>query len=135
MISLRRLPIRTRVTAAFTAAMALLLLGIGLSVYWSMSEALLDELDSGLLPLPPRRLVPRWRHPTRGLRSEPRHLTSFSPAAAAYCGPVPGFLAGHCSVRGSLPRCAAPGCSSVTSLVSRISRACSPCQSATGHAG
>jgi signal transduction histidine kinase len=48
MISLRRLPIRTRVTAAFTAAMALLLLGIGLSVYWSMSEALLDELDSGL---------------------------------------------------------------------------------------
>src|SRR5690348_109900 len=48
MISLRRLPIRTRITAAFTAAMTLLLLGIGLSVYWSMSGALLDELDSGL---------------------------------------------------------------------------------------
>jgi signal transduction histidine kinase len=48
MISLRRLPIRTRVTAAFTAAMTLLLVGIGLSVYWSMSGALLDELDSGL---------------------------------------------------------------------------------------
>jgi signal transduction histidine kinase len=48
MISLRRLPIRTRVTAAFTAAMTLLLLGIGLLVYWSMSGALLDELDSGL---------------------------------------------------------------------------------------
>jgi len=48
MIVLRRLPIRMRVTAAFTAAMTLLLLGIGLSVYWSMSGALLDELDSGL---------------------------------------------------------------------------------------
>ena len=48
MISLRRLPIRTRVTAAFTVAMTLLLLGIGLLVYWSMSGALLDELDSGL---------------------------------------------------------------------------------------
>jgi signal transduction histidine kinase len=48
MISLRRLPIRTRVTVAFTAAMTLLLLGIGLLVYWSMSGALLDELDSGL---------------------------------------------------------------------------------------
>jgi signal transduction histidine kinase len=48
MISPRRLPIRTRVTAAFTAAMTLLLLGIGLLVHWSMSGALLDELDSGL---------------------------------------------------------------------------------------
>jgi two-component system OmpR family sensor kinase len=48
MISLSRLPIRTRVTAAFTAAMTLLLIGIGLSVYWSMSGALLDEIDSGL---------------------------------------------------------------------------------------
>src|SRR5215831_16908566 len=48
MISLRRLPIRTRVTVAFTAAMTVLLLGIGLLVYWSMSGALLDELDSGL---------------------------------------------------------------------------------------
>jgi two-component system, OmpR family, sensor kinase len=48
MILLRRLPIRARVTAAFTAAMTLLLLGIGLTVYWSMSGALLDELDSGL---------------------------------------------------------------------------------------
>ena len=48
MISLRRLPIRTRVTAAFTTAMTLLLLGIALAVYWSMSGALLDELDSGL---------------------------------------------------------------------------------------
>ncbi|MBV9383285.1 MAG: HAMP domain-containing protein [Streptosporangiaceae bacterium] len=35
-------------TAAFTAAMTLLLVGIGLPVYWSMSGALLDELDSGL---------------------------------------------------------------------------------------
>ena len=48
MILLPRLPIRTRITAAFTAAMTLLLLGIGLLVYRSMSGALLDELDSGL---------------------------------------------------------------------------------------
>lgn len=48
MILLRRLPIRTRVTAAFTAAMTLLLFGISMGAYWSMSGALLDELDSGL---------------------------------------------------------------------------------------
>jgi signal transduction histidine kinase len=48
MISLRRLPIRTRVAAAFTAAMTLLLLGLAMLVYWSMSGALLDEIDSGL---------------------------------------------------------------------------------------
>ena len=35
-------------TAAFAAVMALLLLGISLSVFWSMRQALLDELDSGL---------------------------------------------------------------------------------------
>jgi hypothetical protein len=48
MISLRRLPIKVRVTAAFAAAMTLLVGGIGVAVYWSMSAALLDELDSGL---------------------------------------------------------------------------------------
>jgi two-component system OmpR family sensor kinase len=45
---LSQLPIRARTTAAFAAVMALLLLAISLSVYWSMSAALLDELDSGL---------------------------------------------------------------------------------------
>jgi two-component system OmpR family sensor kinase len=45
---LRRLPIRARTTAAFAVVMALLLLAISVLVYWSMSGALLDELDSGL---------------------------------------------------------------------------------------
>jgi two-component system OmpR family sensor kinase len=45
---LNRLPIRARITVAFAAVMALLLLAISVSVYWSMSAALLDELDSGL---------------------------------------------------------------------------------------
>ena len=45
---LRRLPLRARLTAAFTAVMSLLLAGISLSIYWSISSALLDEIDSGL---------------------------------------------------------------------------------------
>jgi two-component system, OmpR family, sensor kinase len=45
---LRRRPVRTRLAAAFTAVMAVLLLGIGVWVYRSMATALLDEIDSGL---------------------------------------------------------------------------------------
>lgn len=45
---LDRLPIRARITAAFAGVMALFLAGICVSVYFSMSRALLDEIDSGL---------------------------------------------------------------------------------------
>jgi two-component system, OmpR family, sensor kinase len=41
-------PVRARVTAAFSAVMAVLLLGVGSAVYLTMSAALLDELDTGL---------------------------------------------------------------------------------------
>jgi two-component system OmpR family sensor kinase len=45
---LARASLRARLTLAFTAVMALLLTGIGVSIYSSMSNALLDEIDSGL---------------------------------------------------------------------------------------
>jgi two-component system OmpR family sensor kinase len=43
-----RLPIRARITAAFAAVSALLLVGIGVLAYESMGAALLDEIDAGL---------------------------------------------------------------------------------------
>ena len=43
-----QLPIRVRITAAFAVVMATLLAGFSLVIYWSISTALLDELDSGL---------------------------------------------------------------------------------------
>jgi two-component system OmpR family sensor kinase len=42
------LPIRLRVTAAFALVMSLLLAALSLALYWSISSALLDELDTGL---------------------------------------------------------------------------------------
>jgi signal transduction histidine kinase len=44
----RSLSVRARVTAAFAAVMAVLLLALSVVLYRSMSAALLDELDSGL---------------------------------------------------------------------------------------
>jgi len=40
-----RLPIRTRITAAFAAVMTLLLVGLGAVAYLSMGRAMLDEID------------------------------------------------------------------------------------------
>jgi heavy metal sensor kinase len=44
----RRLPVRLRLTFAFTAAMAVLFALTGVALYLSMSSALLDELDTGI---------------------------------------------------------------------------------------
>jgi len=44
----RRLPVRVRLTFAFTAAMAVLFALTAVALYLSMSSALLDELDTGL---------------------------------------------------------------------------------------
>jgi signal transduction histidine kinase len=43
-----RLPIRVRITAAFALVLAVLLAVLSLAIYWSISSALLDEIDSGL---------------------------------------------------------------------------------------
>jgi two-component system OmpR family sensor kinase len=48
MMSLLRLPIRVRITAAFAAVMLVLLTGIAALAYRRMSGDLLDEIDSGL---------------------------------------------------------------------------------------
>jgi two-component system OmpR family sensor kinase len=45
---LARLPIRARITAAFAAAMTVLLVAIGVLIDRSMGAALLDEIDAGL---------------------------------------------------------------------------------------
>jgi signal transduction histidine kinase len=48
MIVLTRLPIRVRLTIAFVAGMALVLLGVGVFVYVRMGGALLETTDAGL---------------------------------------------------------------------------------------
>jgi two-component system OmpR family sensor kinase len=47
-ITRARLPIRARITAAFAAAMTVLLVAIGVMIDRSMATALLDEIDAGL---------------------------------------------------------------------------------------
>src|SRR5205823_55504 len=46
--TMRRLPVRLRLTLGFAAAMALLLAALATGLYASMSGALLDEIDAGL---------------------------------------------------------------------------------------
>ena len=48
MTSLRRMPIRIRVTLAFSVAMALLLAGLGLFLYLRLDEQITETLDAGL---------------------------------------------------------------------------------------
>lgn len=48
MIAVRRMPIRLRLTLAFTAAMAVVFALLAWVLYTSMSRALLDEVDRGL---------------------------------------------------------------------------------------
>ncbi len=47
-ITRARLPIRARITAAFAAAMTVMLVAIGALIDRSMAAALLDEIDTGL---------------------------------------------------------------------------------------
>src|SRR4029077_4924527 len=48
MTGFRRLPVRARLTAGFAAAMAAILVAVGLVLYFAMSAVLLDEIDTGL---------------------------------------------------------------------------------------
>ena len=48
MKSIRRIPIRIRVTLAFSVAMALLLGGLGLFLYLRLEEQITETLDAGL---------------------------------------------------------------------------------------